>query len=74
MYLNILRCKLIAMHVAAKDKNMPCKMFIMRGQAKVATIIGNKIYTTGITEIMVKVQGAKLMTLNQRKNDAHVMF
>lgn len=45
MYRNILRCKLIAMHVAAKDKNMPCKMFIMRGQAKVATIIGNKIYT-----------------------------
>lgn len=23
---------------------------------------------------MVKVQGAKSMTLNQRKNDAHVMF
>lgn len=39
MYLNTLSCKLITMHVASKDKNMPCKIFIMRGQAKVATIL-----------------------------------
>lgn len=45
MYLNTLSCKLITMHVASKDKNMPCKIFIMRGQAKVATIIGNKMHT-----------------------------